>query len=106
MRTTIDFGIDLGTTNSSVAVLKGIATEIIKNNAGSDVTPSAVAIDKRGAVQVGLQAKNRILEAPDDAYVEFKRRMGSDHTYHFKSSGQTRKPEDLSAEVLKSLRAD
>jgi len=106
MRTTIDFGIDLGTTNSAVAVIKGIATEIIKNNAGSDLTPSAVSIDKKGVVQVGQQAKNRIPDAPDAAYVEFKRRMGTDHVYQFRSSGQTRKPEDLSAEVLKSLRAD
>jgi len=105
-RTTIDFGIDLGTTNSAIAVLKGIATEIIKNNADADITPSGVSIDKKGAVLVGQRAKNRIYDYPDDAYVEFKRRMGTDHVYHFKSSGQNRKPEELSAEVLKSLRAD
>ena len=106
MRTTIDYGIDLGTTNSAIAVLQGVTMEIIKNNADADITPSAVSIDKRGAVQVGQRAKNRIIDAPDDAYVEFKRRMGSEHVYHFKSSGQSHRPEDLSAEVLKSLRAD
>jgi molecular chaperone DnaK len=106
MRSTIDFGIDLGTTNSAIALLKGVSTEIIKNNADADITPSAVSIDKKGSTQVGQRAKNRIIDAPEDAYVEFKRRMGSDHTYHFKSSGQTRRPEDLSAEVLKSLRGD
>ena len=106
MRTTIDYGIDLGTTNSAIAVLQGVTMEIIKNNADADITPSAVSIDKRGAVHVGQRAKNRIIDAPDDAYVEFKRRMGSEHVYHFKSSGQSHRPEDLSAEVLKSLRAD
>ena len=108
-RTTIDFGIDLGTTNSAIAVLKGVTTEIIKNardGADSDITPSAVSIDKRGITQVGQRAKNKMIDAPDDAYIEFKRRMGTDHVYQFKSSGQNRKPEELSAEVLKSLRGD
>ncbi|MEI9898152.1 MAG: Hsp70 family protein [Chthoniobacter sp.] len=105
-RTTIDFGIDLGTTNSAIAVLKGVFTEIIKNNADADITPSAVSIDKKGAVLVGQRAKNKIEGDSGDAYIEFKRRMGTDHVYHFKSSGQNRKPEELSTEVLKSLRAD
>ena len=105
-RTTIDFGIDLGTTNSAIAVLKGVGTEIVKNNADTDITPSAVSIDKKGAVLVGQRAKNKIESDSDDAYIEFKRRMGTDHVYQFKSSGQNRKPEELSAEVLKSLRAD
>lgn len=105
-RTTIDFGIDLGTTNSAIAVLKGVATEIIKNNADADITPSAVSIDKKGTIQVGQRAKNKISDIAGDAYLEFKRRMGTDHVYQFKSSGQSRKPEELSAEVLKSLRAD
>jgi len=105
-RTRIDFGIDLGTTNSAVAVLKGVTTEIIKNNADADITPSAVSIDKKGAVLVGQRAKNKIDGVSEDAYIEFKRRMGTDHVYQFKSSGQNRKPEELSAEILKSLRAD
>jgi molecular chaperone DnaK len=105
-RTTIDFGIDLGTTNSAIANLKGVGTEIIKNNADADITPSAVSIDKKGAVLVGQRARNKIYDYPDDAYIEFKRRMGTDHTYAFKSSGHAKKPEELSAEVLKSLRAD
>jgi len=105
-RTTIDFGIDLGTTNSAIAVLKGVSSEIIKNKDQHDITPSAVSIDKKGAVHVGQRAKNKIEDSPDDAYIEFKRRMGTDHVYQFKSSGQNRKPDDLSAEVLKSLSAD
>lgn len=105
-RTTIDFGIDLGTTNSAIAVLKGVSTEIIKNNADADITPSAVSIDKKGAILVGQRAKNKIEADSEDAYIEFKRRIGTDYVYSFKSSGQNRKPEELSAEVLKSLRAD
>jgi molecular chaperone DnaK len=105
-RTTIDFGIDLGTTNSAIAVLKGVTTEIIKNNSDADVTPSAVSIDKKGAVFVGQRAKNYIYDRLDDTCIEFKRQMGTDHLYQFKSSGQRRKPEELSSEILKSLRAD
>ncbi len=105
-RTTIDFGIDLGTTNSAIAVLKGVEPEIIKNNRDADITPSAVSIDKKGVLQVGERAKGKMIDAPDDAYVEFKRHMGRDHVYQFKSSGQSRKPEELSAEVLRSLCAD
>jgi molecular chaperone DnaK len=105
-RTTIDFGIDLGTTNSAIAVLNGVNTEIIKNNSDGDITPSVVSIDKKGALQVGQRARNRLIDNPDDAYAEFKRRMGTDFIYQFKSSDQRRKPEELSAEVLKSLRAD
>jgi molecular chaperone DnaK len=105
-RTTIDFGIDLGTTNSAVAVLSGVTTEIIKNNDNADVTPSAVSINRKGAVFVGLRAKNFIYDNLDDTQIQFKRLMGTDHRYQFKSSAQNRTPEELSAEVLKSLGAD
>lgn len=107
-RTTIDFGIDLGTTNSAIAVLKGITTEVIKNNVDAEITPSAVYIDKKGNIQVGNSARNRAPESKyeDDVQQEFKRQMGTDHVYQFKSSGQQKKPEELSAEVLAALRAD
>jgi molecular chaperone DnaK len=105
-RTTIDFGIDLGTTNSAIAVIRGVETEIIKNNDDHDITPSAVTYDKKGSLHVGGRAKEAAAVKPKDAYVEFKRRMGTDFVYTYQSSGITRKPEELSAEVLKSLRAD
>lgn len=105
-RSTIDFGIDLGTTNSAVAMLDGVAQTVIKNNEDQDTTPSAVLIDKNSQVYVGQRAKNAVLKKPNDAYIEFKRRMGTEFVYHFKTSNQRRKPEELSAEVLKSLRAD
>jgi molecular chaperone DnaK len=112
MRTTIDFGIDLGTTNSAIAIFTGIQgepTKVVKNTTDgndSDITPSAVYINKKGDVRVGLRAKNRIIDEEEDVQIEFKRQMGTNHIYPFKSSGQNRRPEELSAEVLKSLRGD
>lgn len=105
-RTTVDFGIDLGTTNSAIAVLKDVSTVIIKNNDDHDVTPSAVNYGKGGQVFVGTRARNTMIDKPQDAYIEFKRRMGTEFSYSFKASGLSKKPEELSAEVLRSLRAD
>ena len=111
-RTTIDFGIDLGTTNSAIAVFTaahGELTKIIKNTtdiSDADITPSAVYINKKGVLRVGRRAKDRSVDENEDVQLEFKRQMGTDHVYAFKSSGERRKPEELSAEVLKSLRAD
>lgn len=107
-RTTIDYGIDLGTTNSAVAVLRGTVTDIIKNNQDNDITPSAVFIDKRGQVHVGHRAKNRLEDeaSANDVHIEFKRRMGTDSKYEFKTTGRVLLPEEVSAEVLKSLRGD
>ena len=106
-RTTIDFGIDLGTTNSAIAVLRGTVPDVIKNNLDNDITPSAVFIDKRG-IQVGLRAKGKLEfeNSAEDVYIEFKRRMGTDFKYEFKTAGRTMRPEEVSAEVLKTLRGD
>ena len=106
-RSTIDFGIDLGTTNSAIAVLNGVEPEIIKNSDDQDATPSAVFINKQGVLRVGSRAKAATVgeRSRQDAYTEFKRQMGTPHEYHFLSSGQRKKPEELSAEVLKELRA-
>jgi molecular chaperone DnaK len=106
-RTTIDFGIDLGTTNSAIAVLNSVEPEIIKNSDDQDATPSAVFINKQGVLRVGSRAKAATVgeRSSQDAYTEFKRQMGTPHEYHFASSGQRKKPEELSAEVLKELRA-
>ena len=105
-RSTIDFGIDLGTTNSEIAVLKGTTAEVIKNNENIEFTPSAVWIDKGGHLRVGRAAKERIEDFPEDAYCEFKRDMGTEKRYLFKSSGKTMSPEELSSEVLKSLKSN
>lgn len=103
-RSTIDFGIDLGTTNSAIAVVNGVGVDILKNNNNADITPSVVGIRK--ALHVGERARNLLIDYPDDAYGEFKRRMGTDYAYAFKASGLSRQPEELSAEVLKSLCGD
>ncbi|HEY9154171.1 MAG TPA: Hsp70 family protein, partial [Opitutaceae bacterium] len=107
-RSTIDYGIDLGTTNSAVAVLAGTSTEIIKNNVDSDITPSAIYINRGGNLWVGQSARSKLADerAEDDVFLEFKRRMGTGFEYVFRASGRRMRPEELSAEVLKSLRAD
>ena len=105
-RTTIDFGIDLGTTNSCIAVLRGADTEIIKNDQQSDVTPSVVGVNSKGRRLVGLPARNLIAEHPEWAAQEFKRQMGSEFFYQFSSTGERATPEQLSAEILRSLRDD
>lgn len=109
-RTTIDFGIDLGTTNSSIAVADGQDAKIIPNKLGSGITPSAVWIDKRRNLHVGEEAKRRALDDdPYNAAVEFKLRMGMSGEgiqKHFVASDRLFSPEALSAEVLKSLRTD
>ena len=107
-RATIDFGIDLGTTNSAIAVLKGIKPEVVKSNLDTDITPSAVFIGRQGNIIVGSKAKSKLEDdrSVEDAYIEFKRRMGGDSSYTFKSSGLRKSPEELSAEVLKSLKGN
>ncbi|WP_225730561.1 MULTISPECIES: Hsp70 family protein [unclassified Nocardia] len=106
-RTTVDFGIDLGTTNSAVAVLRGVDAEVIKNNEDADTTPSAVWIDKRDKLRVGRAAKERAESDPDNTAAEFKLRMGTaQEKVRFAASGRELTPPQLSAEVLKSLRAD
>jgi molecular chaperone DnaK len=108
LRTTIDFGIDLGTTNSAIALAAGPSTEIIKNNLDADTTPSAVHINRTGNLWVGQSARSKLADerAEHDVHIEFKRRMGTAHEHFFQSSGRKLLPEDLSAEILKSLRAD
>ena len=107
-RTTIDFGIDLGTTNSAIAVLDGIKANVIKSNLDTDITPSAVYIGRNGNVIIGSKAKSKLEDdrSVDDVYIEFKRRMGGDSMYNFKSAGISKSPEELSSEILKSLKGN
>ena len=106
-RQTFDFGIDLGTTNSAIAVLNGVTPRIIKNLDDDDITPSAVHISKRQETFVGKSAKGKLLQTGrTDTQIEFKRVMGTQQTFTFKSAGVTKLPEELSAEILKSLRGD
>ncbi|MGA3008138.1 MAG: Hsp70 family protein, partial [Opitutaceae bacterium] len=106
-RTTIDYGIDLGTTNSSIALAVGIGTEVIKNNLDSELTPSAVYIHTNDTLWVGQNARAKITDqrATDAVALEFKRRMGTGFEYKLRG-GRKMSPDELSAEVLKSLRGD
>lgn len=107
MRETIDFGIDLGTTNSAIAVAEDDGVRVIKNNDGWDFTPSAVWLPKDGVSHVGRRARERTENDPDNAYAEFKLEMGAAGAQrHFQRAGVSLTPEELSAEVLKSLRQD
>jgi len=105
-RATIDYGIDLGTTNSSVAVLDGTEPDVIPNKNGASFTPSAVYIDKRGQLHVGQEAKQRVYSDQGNAKAEFKLQMGKGKRFKFEQSNREMSPEELSAEVLKSLKAD
>ncbi|MGO4884397.1 MAG: Hsp70 family protein [Bryobacteraceae bacterium] len=104
MRTTIDYGIDLGTTNSSIAVLDGTDVQVFRDNEGRDYTPSAVWIDKQGRLFTGRQAYEHLDSDRENAFNEFKRQMGSEAVYKFARSGRAMRPEELSAEILKALR--
>ena len=105
-RATIDYGIDLGTTNSAVAVLNGRNVDVIRNNEGFEYIPSAVWIDKRGSLLVGRDAREHLDDDNENAFSEFKLQMGRSTSYRFARSGRAMKPEDLSAEVLKALKTD
>ena len=105
-RSTIDYGIDLGTTNSEIAILRGTKAEIVPNKDGAILTPSAVFIDKKGQTHVGRVAKDRYEADPDNCDIEFKLRMGQSKKKTFVASGRELLPEEMSAELLKSLKAD
>jgi molecular chaperone DnaK len=106
-RQTFDFGIDLGTTNSAIAVLNGVTPKIIKNLLDDDITPSAVSINKRHELVDGKSAKDKLKQnGRTDTQIEFKRVMGTQQSFTFKAAGMTKLPEELSAEILKALRAD
>src|SRR5580704_18105970 len=99
-------GIDLGTTNSTVAVFDGRELTLVRNGQGSILTPSVVRIDGRGNVLVGSRARRFLDSDPANTRGEFKRLMGTAHQLEFPASAVVRRPEELSAEVLKSLRQD
>ncbi len=103
---TIDFGIDLGTTNSSISRINGIDAEVFKNNEGSEFTPSAVWIDKKENIHVGRRAKDRLEDDPGNAFSEFKLQMGSNTKYAFARNSKSYSPEEFSALVLQSLKED
>ncbi len=97
-------GIDLGTTNSLVAIWKDGKTEIINNSLGQSMTPSVVGVDDDGSILVGEIAKQRRVTHPDMTVAEFKRDMGTDRKYLLGKKKYL--PEELSALLLSKLADD
>lgn len=97
-------GIDLGTTNSAVAVMEGGKATIIPNIEGNRTTPSIVAFTKEGERLVGETAKRQAITNPDRTISSIKREMGSD--YKKDIDGKKYSPEEISAMILQKLKAD
>lgn len=97
----IILGIDLGTTNSCVAVMEGDKPKVIENAEGGRTTPSVVAY-KDGQIMVGEVAKRQAITDPDNTVSSIKRIMGTKETVT--AAGKTRKPEEVSAEILRTIK--
>ena len=94
-------GIDLGTTNSCVAVLEGGEPTVIANAEGARTTPSVVAFTKNGERLVGETAKRQAITNPDRTISSIKRHMGSD--YKVNIDGKKYTPQEISAMILQKL---
>jgi molecular chaperone DnaK len=103
MRTTIDFGIDLGTSNSAIAVQVGAAPRLLPGPDGRELLPSAVRVRADGTVDVGSAAHAARLSDPANVAVEFKRQMGTGEQIRFPAPGRSYTPVELSAFVLREL---
>jgi len=98
-------GIDLGTTNSAVAVMEGGDPEIITNSEGDRTTPSVVAFTEEGERLVGKPAKNQAIQNPERTVASIKRHMGEeDHTVAIDDEEYT--PEQISAMILQKIKRD
>ena len=97
-------GIDLGTTNSCVAVMEGGEAVVIANAEGSRTTPSVVAFSKTGERMVGQVAKRQAITNPERTIISIKRHMGSD--YKVNIDGKNYTPQEISAMTLQKLKAD
>ena len=97
-------GIDLGTTNSCVAVIEGGEPVVIANAEGARTTPSVVAFSKTGERLVGQVAKRQAITNPERTISSIKRQMGSN--YHVTIDGKNYTPQEISAMILQKLKAD
>ncbi len=97
-------GIDLGTTNSCVAVMEGGEAVVIANAEGNRTTPSVVAFSKTGERMVGQVAKRQAITNPDRTISSIKREMGSDHKVGIDGKNYT--PQEISAMILQKLKSD
>ena len=97
-------GIDLGTTNSCVAVMEGGEPVVIANSEGARTTPSVVGFTKTGDRLVGQVAKRQAITNPDNTVSSIKRQMGTDHKVTL--NGKEYTPQQVSAMILQKLKAD
>ena len=97
-------GIDLGTTNSCVAVLEGGEPTVITNSEGARTTPSVVSFTKSGERLVGETAKRIAITEPEGTVASIKRHMGEDYKVNLRGKDYT--PQDISAMILQKLKAD
>ena len=97
-------GIDLGTTNSCVAVMEGGEAVVIPNAEGNRTTPSVVAFSKDGERMVGQVAKRQAITNPENTISSIKRKMGTAEKVH--AGGKDYTPEEISAMILSKLKAD
>ncbi len=97
-------GIDLGTTNSCVAVMEGGEAVVIANAEGGRTTPSVVAFSKTGERMVGQVAKRQAITNPDRTISSIKREMGTNYTVNIEDKKYT--PQEISAIILQKLKAD
>jgi molecular chaperone DnaK len=115
-RSKIDYGIDLGTTNSAISRMENGEAIIKKTDTLKDTLPSCVYINKKKGIQVGdsaysalkrdkLKAMKTWNDSDSNSYIEFKRTMGSDKSYPSSNLGKDLNSEELSAEVLKTLKS-
>ena len=97
-------GIDLGTTNSCVAVIEGGEAVVIPNAEGARTTPSVVAFSKTGERMVGQVAKRQAVSNPQRTISSIKRQMGTDHKVEI--DGKSYSPQEISAMILQKLKTD
>ena len=95
-------GIDLGTTNSCVAVMEGGESVVIPNPEGARTTPSVVAFTKNGERLVGQVAKRQAITNPDNTVISIKRDMGTDRKVDIEGKKYT--PQELSAMILQKMK--
>lgn len=115
-RIKIDYGIDLGTTNSAICRMEKGEPVIIKTDVLKDTMPSCVSVNKKGSIKVGDSAYNTMkldkrratkswYREASNTYIEFKRTMGTNMRYHCSNLNKDFTSEELSAEVLKTLKS-
>jgi len=97
-------GIDLGTTNSCVAVMEGGEPVVISNSEGARTTPSVVSFQANGERLVGQVAKRQAITNPDKTIMSIKREMGTDHKVNV--DGKAHTPQEISAYILQKIKAD